>query len=71
MLLSTARELANNPKAMMAEASALFLNLLFKKCLRHVEVVPQTVRETGKLHELQLAFLAFVVEELRQRVKTF
>ena len=36
VLMSTASELANNPKAMMAEASALFHNLIFKKCLPHL-----------------------------------
>ena len=36
VLLKAAGELANNPKAMMAEASALFHNLLFKKCLKHL-----------------------------------
>lgn len=49
LLLTTARDLANNPKAMLAEASALFLNLVFKKCLRHVSVVPAAVREGGNL----------------------
>ncbi len=38
VLLQTATELANNPKAMMAEASALFHNLLFKKCLPYLEL---------------------------------
>jgi len=33
VLVTAASELANNPKAMLAEASALFHNLLFKKCL--------------------------------------
>lgn len=71
LILATARDLANNPKAMLAEASALFLNLLFKKCLRHVSVVPPAIREAGNLHEMQLSFLNFVVGELRDRVKTF
>ena len=36
VLMGAASELANNPKAMMAEASALFHNLLFRKCLPHL-----------------------------------
>jgi hypothetical protein len=38
VLMTTASELANNPKAMMAEASALFHNLIFKKCLAHLSL---------------------------------
>lgn len=42
VLMTAATELANNPKAMMAEASALFHNLLFKKCLKHLSFMPVT-----------------------------
>lgn len=38
VLMQTATELANNPKAMLAEASALFHNLLFKKCLANLSI---------------------------------
>ena len=39
VILKTALELANNPKAMLAEASAMFFNLLFKKCLKHLHFI--------------------------------
>jgi hypothetical protein len=52
MILASAKELANNPKAMMAEASALFLNLLFKKCLRHISLIPEALRLSGSQSQL-------------------
>lgn len=70
-LLKTARDLANNPKAMMAEASALFHNLLFKKCLPKVVFIPEAIRASGSLPQMQLYFLNSIVSELSQRVKTF
>jgi hypothetical protein len=38
-ILKTGLELANNPKAMMAEGCALYLNLVFEKCLNAVETL--------------------------------
>ena len=69
VLLRAASELANNPKAMIAEASALFHNLLFAKCLPHITLIPPESR--GSRTHLQLAFLRYIVGHLQTRVKTF
>jgi hypothetical protein len=68
-LLRAAGELANNPKAMMAEASALFHNLLFKKCLAHLSFLQSDAFSTHT--KRQLGFLNHIVSQLRDRVKTF
>ena len=70
-LFKMARDLANNPKAMMAEAAALFHNLLFKKCLPKISVIPEQLRASGSLPQMQLAFLNHILGELGSRVKTF
>lgn len=70
-LFKMARDLANNPKAMMAEASALYHNLLFKKCLPKIATIPEAVRASGNLPQMQLAFLNQVLSEVGSRVKTF
>ncbi len=69
MLLKAASELANNPKAMMAEASALFHNLLFRKCLGQLSFLQTEVFSTPTRR--QLGFLNYIVTQLRDRVKTF
>ena len=46
VLLPAASALANNPKAMMAEASALFHNLLFRKCLKQIDVIPAEAKHS-------------------------
>jgi hypothetical protein len=67
VLMATASELANNPKAMMAEASALFHNLIFKKCLPSLALT----KDIGSQVQRQLAFLSSIVRILSERVKTF
>ena len=67
VLMTTASDLANNPKAMMAEASALFHNLLFKKCLPALTLTADIASHS----ERQLVFLRSIVNVLRDRVKTF
>jgi hypothetical protein len=67
--MQAAGELANNPKAMMAEASALFHNLIFRKCLKHLSFLPSDTFNTHT--KLQLGFLRHIVLILRDRVKTF
>lgn len=69
VLLKAASELANNPKAMMAEASALFHNLLFRKCLGQLSFLQTEAFSTPTRR--QLGFLNYIVTQLRDRVKTF
>lgn len=59
VLLRAAGDLANNPKAMMAEASALFHNLLFKKCLTHLNFLQGDAFNTHT--KRQLGFLNHIV----------
>ena len=42
VIYETALELSCNPKAMISEASALFFNLLFNKCLPHLMFIDAT-----------------------------
>lgn len=56
-----AKELANNPKAMLAEASALFHKLLFKKCLPKLSVIPEAAK-TSKT-QMQLSFLSYMMND--------
>eukprot|EP00347_Sterkiella_histriomuscorum_P008658 403344256 len=69
VILSTALELANNPKAMLAEASAMFFKLLFKKCLKHLNFI-QFIEETSE-QEMQLQFVNYVLGLIKHRVKAF
>jgi hypothetical protein len=54
---------------MMAEASALFHNLLFRKCLPQLSFLQGDDFKTQ--NKRQLGFLGHIVGQLRERVKTF
>ena len=67
VLLDTAGELANNPKAMLAEASALFHNLLFRKCLPQLHFIDPSLPPLTQ----QLLFLRHILAQIQSRTQTF
>jgi len=67
VILTTALDLANNPKAMLAEASALYFKFLLTKCLPHVSFVQPS--ESKSL--MQLSFLQHILDLIKARLKTF
>ena len=67
VLVKAAEELANNPKAMMAEASAMYHNLLFAKCLPHVNAS----KDLADPLDQQLAFLTHILSMVKSRVQNF
>lgn len=69
LLIPTALDYANDPRAMMAEASALMLKLAFLKCtdVLHLNGKPLT----GSKHQRRLFLLRFVLAIILERLQTF
>ena len=68
-LIPTAIQFANDPRAMMAEASALMLKLAFLKCTDVLYLNGQMV--VGTKNERRLALLRYVLAIIVERLKTF
>lgn len=66
LLIPTAMQFANDPRAMMAEASALMLKLAFLKCTDVLSLNGK--RLTGTKNERRLALLRFVLEIVMERL---
>lgn len=66
LLIPTALDYANDPRAMMAEASALMLKLAFLKCtdVLHLNGKPLT----GSKHQRRLSLLRFVLAIILERL---
>jgi hypothetical protein len=68
-LIPTAIDYANDPRAMMAEASALMLKLAYLKCTQ--VLIINGVPLTGTKHERRLSLLRFVLDIVMERLQTF
>ncbi len=66
-MMGTALELANNPKAMLAEASALYFKLILSKCLKHVSFISVS----DSLPSMQLQFVTYILSLIKERAKMF
>jgi len=69
LLIPTALDYANDPRAMMAEAAALMLKLAFLKCTDVLEINGKPVQ--GTKSERRLAFLRHVLKIVSDRLQTF
>ena len=67
VMLGTALDFCNSPKAMMAEGGALLLKLLFQKCLSRVHFV----KASEDTKDMQLQYLEHVLSLIEQRLSTF
>jgi len=66
LLIPTAIDYANDPRAMMAEAAALMLKLAFLKCTEVLSLNGQPL--TGTKHERRLALLRYVLAIVMERL---
>jgi hypothetical protein len=66
LLIPTALDYANDPRAMMAEASALMLKLAFLKCTDVLNLNGKPL--TGSKHQRRLSLLRFVLAIILERL---
>jgi len=66
ILIPTALEYANDPRAMMAEASALMLKLAFLKCTPVLSIEGITL--SGSKYQKRLGLMKFVLEIIKSRL---
>lgn len=69
LLIPTALDYANDPRAMMAEAAALMLKLAFLKCTDVIVLDRKPL--TGTRYERRLALLRYVLKIVMERLQTF
>ena len=67
VILKTALAFCNNPKAMIAEGAGLLLKLLFKKCLKVLDIIEPSENE----RDMQLQFGKYVLAMIKDRLQVF
>lgn len=74
ILVTTALDFLNDPRAMMAEASALMLKLAFTKCINVIDLGKfgaEMPAEFANDSDKQLAFLQAILQMIKTRLHTF
>lgn len=67
VIMQTALNYCNNPKAMMAEGSGLLFKLIFIKCLKVLDIIdPSQSRR-----DMQLTFCKHIMSMIKERLVTF
>ena len=67
VIFKTALNFSINPKAMIAEGSGLLFKLLFKKCLKVLDIIEPSESE----RDMQLQFSKYILTMIKDRLKIF